>query len=491
MVTRPVLKVPAKKKQDPPKAVESAAPVLNLIPAKETPADAGDLSKPVIGMSAEQAIQMREKTGVIPEHEVRVDIRQFDGLNTRKTAKQTESPDMQNMSADAYPAATTRQPRQTVYTGSGTARAIFASTKLCAVIGTSLIWDITGTPAAKITGLTEGEKHIIDFNGCVIVFPDKKYYDYIADTSGTLVCDFSIDYACVWMNRIWAVNGDNIYASAQGNKDSWAAVTDDETSGYQTDTGSQGSFVSARTYGSHAVLKKTTKTYEVYGSKNSNWNIIEVVDEGPINNGGDVELLGSQYYLGTNGIMRYGGGYPELLSIQLSDTFTNGALGSDGRRLYFSGYNGSVWSLMTYDPIFDKWMREDNLQVVGFARYGGFMYGLTATATVIKFRAGTETIAWYRDTFISDDDLLQQKENQEIWLEVDADANTTITVSVRNGNRATAYTQVGQKTVTASGMQVLMFPLPSKSVRFTQVRVAGDKAADLHWIQRVAVAKEG
>ncbi len=490
-MVRPTLKVPATKKQDPPKAVESTAPVLNLVQPKDAPGDSAESPKPIMGMSAEQAVQMREKTGVIPEHEVKVDIRQFDGLNTRKTAKQSESPDMQNMSADAYPLATTRQPRQTVYTGSGTARAIFASTKLCAVIGTSLIWDITGTPAAKITGLTEGEKHIIDFNGCVIVFPDKKYYDYIADTSGTLVCSFDIDYACVWMNRIWAVEGDNIYASAQGNKDSWAAVTDDETSGYQTDTGSQGSFVSARTYGSHAVLKKTTKTYEVYGSKNSNWNIIEVVDEGPINNGGDVELLGGQYYLGANGIMRYGGGYPELLSLQLASAYTNGALGSDGRRLYFSGYDGSAWSLMTYDPIFDVWMREDNLQVVGFARYGGAMYALTAGSLVVRFRSGTETIAWYRDTFLTDDDSMQKKENQEIWLEVDADTGTTITVSIRNGNRSTAYTQVGQQTLTTTGLQVLMFPLASKSVRFTQVRVAGDKTADLHWIQRVAVAKEG
>jgi len=449
------------------------------------------VKQPLMKVTPQRAATMKPETGVFPRGTVIADIRQFDGLNTRKTAKPTESPSMQNMSADAYPVATTRAPRQTIYTGTGTPRALFGSTKLCAVIGTSLIWDITGTPAAKITGLSAGEKHLIDFNGCVIVFPDKKYYDYIANTSGTLTCEFEIEYACVWMNRIWGVKDDNIYASSQGNKDAWTTIIDNETSGYQTDTGSLGNFVSARTYGSHAVLKKPTKTYEVYGSKNSNWNIIEVVDEGPINNHGDVELLGSQYYLGSNGIMRYGGGYPELLSLQLAETYTDGILGSDGRRLYFCAYNGTVWSLMVYDPIFDIWIREDDLQVVSFAKYAGSMYALTAGSLVVKFRSGTETIAWYRDTILTDDGTLREKENQEIWFEVDADSGTTLTVSIRNGNRSTAYTQVGQITLTESGIQVLRLSLASTDVRFTQVRVSGDKATDLHWIQRVVVPKEG
>lgn len=435
---------------------------------------------------------MSPETGVIVGRQAKIDIQEFGGLNTRKTAKPNESPDMQNMSADAFPLATTRQPRSLVYTGSGTPRALLASKKLCGVIGTSFIWDILGTPAAKITGLSAGEKSLVDFNGCVIIFPDKAFYNYLTDATGTITCSFDIDMAAIWMNRIWGVKGDTIYASAWGNKDAWDTVQDNETSGFQVTTGTAGDFTSIRTYGSHPVLKKSgTFTFEIYGSKNSNWRVLEVVNEGAINNKTDVELLGSQYYLGPNGVMRYGGGYPELLSLQLADAYTDGAMGSDGRHLYASLYNGTAWSLLVYDPVFDLWMREDALQVVAFSRTGGFLYALASDAKVWKFRAGTETIAWYRDTILTDDGTLDPKENIEIWLQLDADAGTTITISTRSGNRATAYTQVGTATLAAAGRQVLRFPLSSADARLTQIRVAGDKAADLYWLQRVAVPKEG
>ena len=450
------------------------------------------VKQPILKISPAQAIRMTPETGVFVNGVAKVDIRQFDGLNTRKTGKTTESPDMQNMSADAYPLATTRSPRALAYTGTGTARALLGSTKLCGVFGTSFIWDLLGTPTEKITGLAAGAKSLVDFNGCVIIFPDKKYYDYIGNTTGTLTCSYDIDLATVWMNRIWGVKGDDIHASALGDKNAWESIVDDPTSAWHADTGSLGSFTSIRTYGSHPVLKKSgTVTYEIYGSKSSNFQVIEVVAEGSINNKGDVELLGSQYYLGVNGVMRYGGGYPELTSIQLADTFTDGAMGADGRRLYFSAYNGTVWSLLVYDPIFDVWMREDNLQIEAFARFGGYLYALAADSKVWKFRSGTETIAWYRDSIMTDDGTLQTKENTEIWMEIDADSGTTITVSVRNGNRSTSFTQVGQTTLAVSGLQVLKLQLASQDIRFTQVRVAGDKAADLHWLQRVVAPKEG
>lgn len=447
------------------------------------------VSQPLLKVSQQRAVKMTPETGVFVNGSAKVDIQQFDGLNTRKAAKPTESPDMQNMCADAYPLASTRASRQTAYTGTGTARALLASTKLCAVIGTDFIWDVLGTPTVKISSLAAGDKSLVDFNGCVIIFPDKKFYDYVANTTGTLTCAYDIDLATVWMNRIWGVKGDDIHASALGNKDSWEAVLDDPTSAWHADTGSLGAFTSIRTFGSHPVLKKGTVTYEIYGSKNSNFQVIEVVAEGSINNKGDVELLGGQYYLGVNGVMRYGGGYPELLSLQMADVFTDGALGSDGRRLYFSAYNGSAWSLLVYDPIFDNWMREDNLQVVAFARYGGYLYALTAGALVIKFRAGTETVSWYLDTDLTDDGVMDKKEVTEIVIQVNALTGSAITVSTRS-SAAASYTTRKTFSIASTGRQILRVQMPSEDVDFTQVRIAGDKAADIHRIQRVVVVKE-
>lgn len=443
---------------------------------------------PLLKVSPAQAIRMKPETGVFVNGQAKIDIRQFDGLNTRKSRKPTESPDMQNMSTDAYPLATTRSPRQTMYTGTGTPYVIFPSVKLCGVLGTSFIWDILGTPAVKFT-VTLGKKSIVDFNGCVIVFPDKKYYDYISGIAGTLTCAYAIDLATVWNNRMFGVKGSDIHVSAQGNKDSWEAIVDDPTSAWHTDVASLGDFTSIRTYGSHPVLKKETITYEIYGSSNANFQVIEIVADGSLNNDCDVELLGSQYYMGSNGVMRYGGGYPELSSLQLTENYTIGVMGSDGRRLYFSAYDGTVWDLLVYDPIFDKWMREDDLQVVSFARFGGYLYALTADSKVLKFRSGTENVEWYRDTDMTDDGTLDPKETTEIVLQINAVSGTTITVSTRSDESA-AYILRKSFTLAPGGRQVLRCPLPSEDSYFNQVRVAGDKAADIHWIQRVVVPKE-
>ena len=46
----------------------------------------------------------------------------------------------------------------------------------CAIDGTDFYYDGTKKGTVK-----KGKKSVIDFNGNIVIFPDKKYYDYVED----------------------------------------------------------------------------------------------------------------------------------------------------------------------------------------------------------------------------------------------------------------------------------------------------------------------
>lgn len=108
----------------------------------------------------------------------------FGGLDLRHKPSDASLSQSENMSADAFPALTPRNPRKKVVEETGITAAIAP--------------EYTGEPITAFTGvkdrgfyyqgtrigtttLTDGEKSLVDFNGKICVFPDKLYYDYLPD----------------------------------------------------------------------------------------------------------------------------------------------------------------------------------------------------------------------------------------------------------------------------------------------------------------------
>ncbi len=151
---------------------------------------------------------------LLPRFEARentkVQLSVFSGLNRRDKISDTELTDMVNMSADAIPALSPREPRKFVANVAG-------ATAVCAP-------EYTGGELSAFTGvrgttfyyngnavggsLTEGGKSIADFNGKICIFPDKVYYDYMPSPDTGEISD-----KLVSMEKSVTVSGAKLYSS--------------------------------------------------------------------------------------------------------------------------------------------------------------------------------------------------------------------------------------------------------------------------------------
>ncbi len=118
----------------------------------------------------------------------------FDGLNRAPAAAEQELIDMQNLSSDHYPYLGPRGPRQEIGTQSDIRYFIAPQlvpgetiTSFTGVAGTDFYYK--GTKVSKDSGVSidaDTKKCLIDFNGYILIFPDKLYYCYTAQEEHTL-----------------------------------------------------------------------------------------------------------------------------------------------------------------------------------------------------------------------------------------------------------------------------------------------------------------
>lgn len=206
-----------------------------------------------------------------------------------------------------------------------------------------------------------------------------------------------IDYATEHNNRIFAVEGNNIYASAQGDFADWTTFSDvdgnpDPTGAFATDVGSVGRFNGIVTYKGRVIVTKPDYVYEIYGDRPP-YTVTEIAKTGCIDGKSIIEVNGILYWLGRQGIYAYTGGQPRIVSDKLNSTFTAGVAGTDGRKYYCSLYSDK-WQLYVYDTMTNMWHIEDSLQVMDFTYFEGHLYALTFEGTILKFNSGNERVEW-------------------------------------------------------------------------------------------------
>lgn len=423
----------------------------------------------------------------VPQYKQVID--RFDGLNRRDVIQQTESPGMTNLCSDAYPAIKTRPSRETVKAfTTEVPRAILASTKLCGVIGTDFYWDGWEAGNIKISGLAAGDKCLVDFNGNILIFPDKKYYDYINDDDGSFDCP-DIDFATVHENRVFGVKGSDIYACKQGDFTQWSTFSDPPllTDSYATDVATSGDFVGITTWGGHVEMFKKTVLHELYGQLPSNFKVLEAAKEGAVNNNTFAELEGYLFYLSPEGVKNYAGGYPELCSYNLNQLkHTAGTAGTDGDKYYASLYNGTKYELLVYDPKHGIWHKEDDLQVIGFAYYDGYLYAM-ATTGIYKFRAGTETVAWSYTTDTFDENTFDEKDT--VRIRIQAKMAVGATLSVYASYDQSAFAEVDTFTAAAATKQNYYLTLGKRNADFFQLKLTGEGDCTIYRIEKLIEIK--
>lgn len=354
-------------------------------------------------------------------------IMSFSQLNRGEAIQDHELSNGSNLNSDLFPVLTQRPSREIVQTIANPHGIFSANGKLCYVSGTDFYYDgvIKGT-------VTAGLKSFTIFQKKVIIMPDRKYYDFGTDVFGS-ISSSPIDYAVTYLNRIFGVQGINLYASALGLYDAWDTFAGENTDSYATTASTNGDFNALVSYQNHVVAFKPQKMYELYGSYPSQYSLQDVCEVGCLDYRSIAEVNNRLYFLGDQGVvMEYSGGLPRPISDSLNDKFVEGAGATDGKKYYLSAKNAAgVWKLYVYDTWRGTWLPEDDLSVMQFTAIDNVVYALAADGKIIKFKSGAEAINWSMTTRFFDDNTFGHKEICGIILKADLSAGSTASIYLK------------------------------------------------------------
>lgn len=370
----------------------------------------------------------------------------FKGLNRLPLIENGELSAMTNVSGLYSPVLTSRPPREVVRELTNGSALFFAGNgKMCWVDGISFVYDgvVKGT-------VTAGKKSIDEYFGIILIFPDKKYYNYVTDTFGDIPNCPDMDYICVWRNRAFGCKGNAFYASKLNDPLTWNyfPVEYDNYSSWQANVAEPGDFTGIKVSLDQVRVTKGGHLYELYGDKPSNFLLRKAVDVGYIDNNSLVDIDGALYGLSSEGFRRYTGSVPVKISEKLNERYISCVAGTDGTRYYACLYNGTEYNLYVFDTSTNYWFREDDLNVIAFARKEKELYAL-ADNKIIKFNSGTETISACIESERFTEFWMGKKVNKsvKVMAELAAGAMLKIYCAVDDG----AYTL--EETITSTGLR--------------------------------------
>jgi hypothetical protein len=435
----------------------------------------------------------KAKPKIIAENQ---DVVTFKGLNRLPSIDKGELRSMRNLCSDNPTCLSPRSPRQ-VYRNltNGTAFFVTSAGKECYVDGTGFYFDgvMKGT-------VTSGVKSICEFASYVLIFPDKKYYNYSNNTFGTIgngsvypasgSCP-NIKYACVFNNRVWGIGGQELYASKFKDPFTWTqfSVPLSETdSVYFGIDNAFGELTGIIPLENHIVFTtKNSSIFEVYGNKPSNFTPRLVSNSsGCISHKSLAEIDGKVFLLNNDGISVYGGSYPQPISIQLQEKNCISGVGiAFNRKYYISLFNGSTYSLYVFDTLLNQWYLEDDLNVLDFAIINNTLYALASDNKIYKFGAGTEIVSWEAETDRFTERYLGMKATSKIKIEAELEYGSKVSVYIRNDD--SNYRPLSSFTQTGYGY-FAAYELPRDAFWF-QLKLTGIGPCKIYSINREIIVR--
>lgn len=181
-------------------------------------------------------------------------------------------------------------------------------------------------------------------------------------------------------NRLWGCSDSTIYASVPGNIFNWFVYDGLASDAWALTPGSVGPFTGAVSYRGYATFFKEDHIYKVYGSIPSNFEVMGSATLGLAEGSARSLAIAGEtlFYLSRSGMMAYTGGIPQPVGQAFgTQRLRNAVGGSDGLKYYVNMENedGVRW-LYVYDTQRGMWHKEDQANVLAFARWDGNLYFL-------------------------------------------------------------------------------------------------------------------
>jgi hypothetical protein len=412
-------------------------------------------------------MRLPEPTRAIRLREEVIDA--FQGYNNTETASDREFKHTHNLSSSKYPHVVPRDSREVVQTLT-TPNGIYSFK--------DILYTVDGTSFKKngVTKgtVTNGKKQLIEFNLNILIFPDMKFYDTVADTFGSFgTGDPAIKKAAVHNNRVFGVNGSNLYASKQGDFKNWNTFDQLNTDSWATDVAGAVEFNTIGAYQNHVVIQSNLNMFELYGYMPSNFQLQETVKVGSTVFD-YIEVDSALYFANREGLFVFTGGVPRRISTMIDMPFVSCELGTDGKAIYASVFNGQGYHLFKFDVYTKIVYREDNLNVVQFTRHSDKLHALLADGRVLRFGTGTEIIDWELETIEFTPDLFGRSGIKRVELHVELAAGSIINVFLKTDSSDFIL----HKTFTTQTDRILRIPMILSSVYY-KIKVTGRGYAKL------------
>lgn len=201
-----------------------------------------------------------------------------------------------------------------------------------------------------------------------------------------------VSIACVHNNRVWGVTSDGrqIRCSKLGEPNVFNDYDDGAASSWYTEVGSEGKFVGIIPYNNAIFAFKENAVHVVYGTIPQNFSLEKTFDEcGCIDGKSIIVVNNVLYWLGYNGIYRYAGGVPKVISDNLNRKYKKCVSISDNEKIYFNltDFDGES-ELISYDTKNGIWHKHTHIDFLGGFLYGGELYSYTENAIYKMFSGG-------------------------------------------------------------------------------------------------------
>ena len=286
-----------------------------------------------------------------------------------------------------------------------------------------------------------------------------------------------LEYICESNNRIWGAVGNTIYASALGDPFNFNVFEGLSTDSFAVAVGSDGEFTGCIGYGGAVLFFKENCVHKVLGSYPAQYEVYTYQIPG-VKKGSEKSLKIINevlYYKGVNGVYRYTGGTPELITDNFGlRRFSDGVAGTDGQNYYLSVLDEkNAWQLYVYDTLRGIWLREDSTQAIDFALLDGNLVYLDGGSKKLMKLGQDDTeegrVAWSAEFCKMDETTLGRKGYSKILLRADLDAGAWIRVEISqdDGLFRQIYTGHNEKAKT-----LVLAILPGRCDNF-RIRLSG------------------
>lgn len=266
-------------------------------------------------------------------------------------------------------------------------------------------------------------------------------------------------------NRLWGAEGNTIFASALGDPTNFYTYDGLDTDSYAVAVASEGVFTGCCGFGNSVLFWKEDKLHKILGAYPSQYTMYEYNVPG-VKRGSENSLVNVNeviYYHGREGVYRYSGGSPELISENFGlRRFQEAAAGAEGDRYYISmqDVTSKEWGLWVYDILRGIWMQEDESQGMDFAYNEGKLYYISGDGGLmcVNPEESDEAVAWSATMCRMDEVVHERKYYPKLNIRLDLPVGSTFVVEVSQDDGA--FRQIGTFEGTTGKTVILPILLP-------------------------------